>query len=211
MRRPTALLSLLLALGLGLLPLHAADSPSGKMTADDLRLEMRKLWEDHIGWTRHFIVSALADLPDEQATTERLLQNQKDIGNAIKPFYGDAAGTKLTGLLEEHILIAADIVTAAKAGETSKLEADKKRWSANADQIATFLSGANPKHWPAADMKSMLSDHLATTTAVLEARLRQDWKADVAAYEKVHEQILEMSDMLAEGIVKQFPDKLQGK
>jgi hypothetical protein len=213
MRRPTALflLSFLLVLGFGWLPLHAADSPSGKMTADQLRLEMRELWEDHIGWTRHFIVSALADLPDKQATTERLLQNQKDIGNAIKPFYGDAAGTKLTGLLEEHILIAADIVTAAKAGDTTKLEADKQRWSANADQIATFLSGANPKHWPAADMKSMMNDHLATTTAVLEARLREDWKADVAAYERVHEQILEMSDMLAEGIAKQFPEKLRGK
>jgi hypothetical protein len=211
MRRPTALLSFLLVLGFGLLPLHAADSPSGKMTADELRLEMRKLWKDHIGWTRHFIVSSLADLPDKQATTERLLQNQKDIGNAIKPFFGDAAGAKLTGLLEEHILIAADIVTAAKAGDTSKLEADKKRWSANADQIATFLSGANPKHWPAAEMKSMMADHLSTTTAELEARLKKDWKADITAYEKVHEQILEMADMLTEGIVKQFPEKLRGK
>jgi hypothetical protein len=211
MRRPIALLSFLLVLGLCGLPLHASDSPSGKITAGDLRLEMRKLWEDHIDWTRHFMVSALADLPDKQATTERLLQNQKDIGNAIKPFFGDAAGTKLTGLLEEHILIAADIVTAAKAGDSTKLEADKKRWSANADQVATFLSGANPKHWPAADMKSMMNDHLATTTAELEARLKKDWKADVAAYEKVHEQILEMSDMLAEGIAKQFPEKLRGK
>lgn len=211
MRRPTALLSFLLVLGFGLQPLHATDSPSGKMTADDLRFEMRKLWEEHIGWTRHFIVSALADLPDKQATTERLLQNQRDIGNAIKPFYGDAAGTKLTGLLEEHILIAADIVTAAKAGDTSKLEADKKRWSTNADQIATFLSGANPKHWPGAEMKAMMADHLGTTTAVLEARLKKDWKADIAAYDKVHEQILGMADMLSEGIVKQFPDKLRGK
>src|SRR5688500_20322833 len=64
---------------------------------------MRKLWEDHITWTRVFIISAVADLPDKAAATERLLQNQVDIGNAIKPYYGNAAGDKLTTLLKEHI------------------------------------------------------------------------------------------------------------
>jgi hypothetical protein len=175
---------------------------------DSLRLDMRKLWEDHITWTRLFMVSALADLPDKDATTNRLLQNQVDIGNAIKPFYGNDAGTKLTALLKDHILIAADIVSAAKASETPKLEAAKKRWVANADEISAFLSGANPKNWPAAEMKAMMREHLDVTTTELMARLNKDWAADVAAYEKVHAQILHMSDMLADGIVKQFPDKV---
>jgi hypothetical protein len=69
---------------------------------------MRKLWEDHIIWTRVFIISAAADLPDKSVTTERLLQNQVDIGNAIKPYYGDEAGNKLTTLLKEHITTAAE-------------------------------------------------------------------------------------------------------
>jgi hypothetical protein len=177
-------------------------------TKEDLRLAMRQLWEDHVSWTRLFIVSALSDLPDKQATTERLLKNQTDIGNAIKPFYGEAAGTKLTGLLREHILIAADIVAAAKAGDSGKLEPAKARWVSNADEIAAFLSGANPKNWPAADMKKMMHDHLDLTTAELTARLNKDWAADVAAYGKVREQILHMSDMLAAGIASQFPEKI---
>jgi hypothetical protein len=194
---------------LGVVLAAAAFAPPARdaVKSEELRVAMRKLWDDHVVWTRLYIVSALGDLPDKQATTERLLRNQTDIGNAIKPFYGDAAGTKLTGLFKEHILIAADIVTAAKAGDSAKLEAGKTRWVSNADEIAAFLSTANPKNWPAADMKNMMREHLDLTTAELTARLKKDWAGDVAAYEKVHEQIRHMADMLAAGIAAQFPEK----
>src|SRR5438045_3095425 len=83
----------------------------------DFRNAMRKLWEDHITWTRLYIVSAAADLPDKDVTAQRLLQNQTDIGNAVKPFYGEAAGNQLTALLRDHILGAVDLIAAAKAGD----------------------------------------------------------------------------------------------
>jgi hypothetical protein len=170
---------------------------------------MRKLWEDHIVWTRQFIVSAVADSPDKAAATERLLQNQVDIGNAVKPFYGDAAGDKLAALLKDHIIIAAEVVTAAKANDTAKLADASKRWGANADEIATFLSGANPKAWPPAEMKKMMHEHLDLTTSEAVARLHGDWAADIAAFDKVHMQILHMADMLSAGIINQFPAKFE--
>jgi len=182
----------------------AGDNTIGKAA---FRQDMRKLWEDHIVWTRLFVISALADLPDKQATTERLLQNQVDIGNAVKPFYGEAAGNKLTELLKEHILIAAELVGAAKAKDAAKQQDATKRWSANADEIAMFLSGANPKNWPAGEMKSMMHEHLDATTAEVVARLTGDWAGDVAAYGRIHNQILGMADMLSEGIIDQFPQK----
>lgn len=200
----TIRMCLLVALALAMLP----STSSAATKADALRAGMRKLWEDHITWTRLFIVSAVADLPDKGATTERLLQNQVDIGNAIKPFYGDAAGSKLSALLKDHILIAADIVTAAKAGQAAQVESSKARWVANADEIAAFLSGANPRQWPAAEMKAMMREHLDLTTAELMARLNRDWAGDVAAYEKIHAQILKMADMLADGIARQHPGKI---
>ena len=178
--------------------------PSKKMTFQNA---MRKLWEDHITWTRLFVVSTLANLPDKDPTTQRLLQNQTDIGNAVKPFYGDTAGEKLTALLKEHITTAAEVVAAAQANDQTKLGDASKRWYANADEIAAFLSGANPQNWPAAEMKSMMHDHLDLTTAEVVARLKGDWAADIAAYEKIHEQILNMADMLSTGIVNQFPKK----
>src|SRR5262245_27338622 len=162
MTHRTIALSVLMLVGLGLSPgISSAQAPAPSK-ADQLREGMRTLWDDHVVWTRLYIISTLSDLPDNAATTERLLQNQTDIGNAIKPFYGDAAGDKLTALLKDHILIAADIVKAAKGGDTAKLNSSKTRWTANADEIAVFLSGANP-NWPATDMKSMMHDHLAAT------------------------------------------------
>lgn len=173
------------------------------------RAAMRKLWEDHITWTRVFIISAAADLPDKDAATQRLLQNQVDIGDAIKPYYGDAAGSQLTALLKDHILISADVVAAAKANDQAKLADANRRWSANADQIADFLSKANPKSWPDAEMRQMMHDHLRLTTDEAVARLHGDWAGDVKAYDAVHNQILSMADMLSAGIINQYPAKFK--
>ena len=192
---------------LTLAPAATADSPPISRQAFDA--DMRKLWEDHIVWTRLYIVSALGGLPDKDATAQRLLQNQADLGNAIKPFYGDAAGDKLTALLRDHILIAAELIDAAKASDKAKQDDATKRWFANADDIAAFLSGANAKNWPLADAKKMMHDHLNATTEEVVAHLEKDWAGSIAAYDEVHAQILHMADMLSAGIAAQFPNKFK--
>ena len=187
---------------------HKATATSSAATTPvELRLTMRKLWEDHITWTRLYIVSAEGGARDADATAGRLLQNQVDIGNAIKPFYGDAAGDKLTALLKDHILTAADLLTAAKAGDNAKLTTARTKWYANADQIADFLAGANPKYWPADQMRSEMHAHLDHTLDEAVAHLKGDYQADIAAYDTIHDQILGMADMLSEGITRQFPGK----
>jgi hypothetical protein len=176
--------------------------------ANELRTNMRKLWEDHVTWTRNVILCLTDGLPGADQAVQRLLKNQDDIGNAIKPVYGEAAGTKLTALLHDHIIIAADVVKAAKASDNAALDAANKKWFANADEISGFLSKANP-NWKEDDMKKMMHDHLKLTTDEAVARIKKDYDGDVAAYDKVHNEILEMSDMLTDGIVKQFPDKFK--
>lgn len=176
--------------------------------AHGLGMAMRKLWEDHITYTRNFIISSLAGLEDAGKVAERLLRNQDDIGDAIKPFYGEEAGKKLSGLLRDHILIAADVVKAAKGGNAAELDAASKKWYANADEIAAFLSGANP-HWALARMKEMLHKHLEFTTQEVVCRLKKDWAGDIEAYDKGHVHMLMFADMLTHGILKQFPDKFK--
>jgi hypothetical protein len=178
--------------------------PHVSTKAAHFRAAMSKLWEDHIVWTRMVIVDFAAGLPDLKTAEARLLRNQTDIGNAIKPFYGAAAGNKLTSLLRTHILEAVPVLVAAKAADKAKLTQALDAWYANARQIAVFLSRANPGNWPLKMMNTMMRQHLALTTKEAASRLQGNWSADVAAYDQVHAEILKMADMLSSGIVRQF-------
>ena len=198
-----------LMLFLSLSPLQAQmEMGNNTSKSEQLRMAMHKLWEDHIVWTRNVILNIMDDLPGTEQAVNRLLQNQDDIGNAVKPFYGEAGGKELTRLLREHITIAADLLKAAKAGNNSAFDAANKKWFANADEISNFLNKANP-NWKLNDMKKMMNDHLTLTTDEAVARLKKDYVADVKAYDKVHDEILMMADMLTDGIIKQFPEKFK--
>jgi hypothetical protein len=156
---------------------------------------------------RSVIISAAADLPDYQAAVGRLLKNQEEIGDAVKPFYGEAAGTELTRLLKDHIAIAGELLVAAKKGDAAAQADANSRWYANADDIARFLAKANPEHWPESEMTRMMRDHLDLTLEEAKARLTGDWAGDVVAYDRVVAEILEMADMLADGLIAQFPER----
>jgi hypothetical protein len=224
--RPIPLvLTALVALFSALAALAISGGPSAHAHSDDshaapaqatvtlkevaLREGMRQLWEDHIVWTRLAIISLTTSSPDTQATVGRLLQNQADLGNAVKPFYGKAAGNKLTAELRRHILIAADLIAAAKAGDQSQLAVEQARWARNADDIAAVLASVNPRFFKLAVLKAEMAMHLKLTTEEAVARLQGEWAADVAAYDKIHRHILHMSDYLSDGLVKQFPKRFR--
>ena len=170
---------------------------------------MRKLWEDHITWTRLAIVSFAHDLPDLPATQDRLLRNQVDIGNAVKPYYGRTAGNRLTALLREHILGAVALLQAAKAGDQALIEQRSDEWYANGNEIADFLHAANPRNWSQRTMRRMMKMHLDQTLKEAVDRLGGNYAADVRDYDEVHHHILAMADALSAGIIKQFPNRFR--
>ena len=171
-----------------------------------LKQDMRKLWTDHVVWTRDYIVAAVGDQPDAQAAATRLMKNQDDIGGAVAKYYGDSAGRQLTSLLKQHISIAVDLIKAAKAGDKAAQQQADTKWQNNGEEIADFLSKANP-NWPRATLADMMKKHLSTTTDEVVARLSKKWDDDARAFDAVYDHILHMSDALADGIVKQFPEK----
>lgn len=185
---------------------YACPTPPASCNTYNLQLALNRLWSDHVIWTRQYIVSALADLPDAQAALARLMKNQEDLGNAIVPYYGDEAGKKLTALLKEHIAVAGQVVKAAKENQGEALKIANEKWHQNAADIATFLSSANP-HWPKEALNDMLNEHLAVTTKEATLRLAKDWEADAANFDVIFTQALMMAHALADGIAKQFPNK----
>jgi hypothetical protein len=189
-----------------IIPIHAG-AQDERISAVDFRTAMRELWEDHIVWTRMYIVSTVSDLPDQEFAAQRLLKNQDDIGDAIESFYGEAAADQLASLLKDHILRAADLIAAAKAGDTEAFDTANQAWYDNADDISVFLNAANPEFWPLDALTHEMYMHLDLTLQEAAARLEGDYAADIAAYDEIHHHILHMADILSQGIIDQFPDR----
>jgi hypothetical protein len=222
-RRTTTLLAGLIAVAAAMLVLAVSDAHESHAESGHIHAEatatsakkaafhdgMRKLWEDHITWTRLAIVSFAHDLPDLPATQARLLRNQDDIGDAIKPYYGRAAGNALTRLLKEHITGAVALLQAAKSGDQALIEQRTAEWYANGKEIADFLHKANPRYWPKGVMRQMMKGHLDQTLKEAVDRLQGNYAADIRDYDRVHRHILMMADALSSGIMKQFPHRFR--
>jgi hypothetical protein len=209
------------------------------MTSTALNQALRKLWSDHVIWTRLYVIAAVdgpqgltaaaerlplgesgsivastaqaalgaAPAGAADAAAARLLRNQDEIGNAVVPFYGEDAGRGLTDLLKQHIMIAVELVAAAKAGDNERFADHDKKWDDNAHEIARFLSGANP-NWPEQAVYDLLDQHLRLTKGEVTARLTKDWNADVKAFDDIYTEAMVIADTLAAGIIKQFPDQV---
>jgi hypothetical protein len=174
--------------------------------AVQLKAVMRELWTEHAFWTEKFIVSSIAGLEDQEPVLARLLKNQDDLGNAIKPFYGEEAGNKLAELLRGHIQIAGKVVAAAKSGNQADFKKYNAEWYKNADDITKFLTAANP-NYNKKELNEMLYMHLKLITEGVVHKINKNWNANITALDKNQEHLMHMSDFLADGIIKQFPDK----
>lgn len=171
--------------------------------AVNLRECFRLLWEQHVYWTRMTIISIAADSPDLVPTSKRLLRNASDFAQVFCKFYGNRAASKFKELLTDHLVIAAEIVTAAKEGNTKGATGAERRWYKNGDEIICFLNHIN-SYWPCEYMREMWFEHLALTKSEAVARLNHDYTKDIAIFDQVEKQALMMADDFSTGIINQF-------
>ncbi|MBB6734641.1 acetylglutamate kinase [Cohnella zeiphila] len=169
-----------------------------------LNQNLRKLWADHVYWTRLTVNSIAGKLPDEQATTARLLRNPDDFGAALAPLYGPAIAAAAASLLRDHLTIAADLVKALRDGRSATAAALQTRWYRNADSIAELLGRINP-YWTVDEWRRMMYDHLRLLTGEASARLAGDYAKNVATSDPIVAQALGMADTMTSGILRQFP------
>jgi hypothetical protein len=186
---------------------RAASTKAGALSYHDL---WRKLWEDHITWTRVVIIVILDGRPaaETNAYVVRLLRNPPDMAAALQPFYGSAAAV-LGSLITDHLVIAKQILDTAHAG--GDIGALVEQWYANAHAIAVQMSAMNPRFWPLAETEQMWVDHLDATLEEAVDHLAGNYAGEVAAYDKVHVLALEMADFFSDGVMSQFPQFFRGR
>lgn len=185
---------------------HATSCPMLMRMKDaesNLEDTFRMLWEQHVVWTRLTILSIIFGLPDENLVTNRLLRNPEDMGAVLKRFYGDKIATMFTELLKSHLVIAAQLVKAAKAGNSAAANDAEKRWYANADEIASFLAGINP-YWSEEKWRDMLYTHLKLTKSEAVNILNKNYSEGISIFDEIEKQALGMADVMASGIASQF-------
>jgi hypothetical protein len=170
----------------------------------DFKSMNRLLWEQHVNWTRMTIISIVFNLPDLIYVQERLLRNATDMGNSLRPFYGDQIADSYAELIKEHLVIAAELVTAAAKGDTKVVSEEEKEWYRNADDIVLFLSSINPCLDKEA-LKAMFYTHLSLTKLEAVYMIEKNYKESIAVFDKIEAQALEMADAISDGIIKQFP------
>lgn len=171
-----------------------------------LKACFRMLWEQHVYWTRMTIISIVFNLPDLEATTNRLLRNAPDFAKIFRSFYGRRTAAEIERLFTDHLTIAAALVTAAKAGDTRAAQAAERRWYQNADDIVDLLNEINP-HWPVDEMRRMWREHLRLTKSEAVQMINRNYTKSIAIFDKVEIQALMMADAFSNGIIQQFPEK----
>jgi len=177
-----------------------------RINADQLRMEMRKLWVSNAIWMREFIVNTVEADFSLDAASKRLAKNQDDIGRALVPYYGTETGTKVTTTLKQHTAIVSEMIQAVRAKDRTKLKDAEQRWNTNANDLATLLSEANP-NWPMTSLHPMLTEALSLTAVETKSRLDRDFALDVETFDKILAQSLKVADAFSDGIIKQFPNK----
>lgn len=165
----------------------------------------RSLWEEHVAWTRMAIISLVFNLPDVNFVVARLLKNATDMGEMIRPLYGDAAANRYTELIKEHLTVAADLVKAAIAKDQQAASMAEQKWYANADEIAAFLSSINP-YLPESEMREMFYHHLDLTKQEAASMIDKNYKKDIEIYDKIERQAREMADTISEAMVRLYPN-----
>lgn len=134
--------------------------------------------------------------------TQRLLRNPADFAALLRPIYGVQKASMFEGLLRDHLMIAGDLVNAVKAGDEQQAEKLRKKWYANADEIAAFLHEINP-YWNEKVWKELMYDHLGMTENEAGAILDGQYEKSIELFGEIQAEAMKMADYMAYGILKQ--------
>ena len=167
----------------------------------------RDLWVGHIFWVRNVATNTLAgNKHAAKAAEKEVVANAKAIAASVEPFYGKAASEKLFGLLAGHYGAVKEYLDATAAGNKARQDAASRNLSANATEIARFLSGANP-HLPFDTLNGLLLAHGAHHIQEIRQLKGRQYAQEAQTWEAMKKHMYVIADALAGAIARQFPGK----
>jgi hypothetical protein len=187
---------------------HHEEAPAKVMTTADLKAALRDLWIGHVFWVRNVaLTTKYGDTAAAKAAEGKAVENAKAIAGSISPFYGQEASDKLFALLAGHYGAVKAYMNAAYAKNEGGKTAALGKLTSNANEIATFLSGANP-YLPKETLVSLLSTHGAHHVAQINAINTKDFAEEAKVWDMMKDHMYVIADALADGLAKQFPAKV---
>ena len=187
---------------------NLAQTPPIPQSEVQLRMALHDAWDVHARWTRSYVVSLLAGLPDSARVKTRLLEGANDVADAMNQYYPGTTLPELANVIKHNVLLTARAAAAARDGDSLATAAARDNWSAGTDSMAKFLARTNP-NWGDGRLGAVLQRYQDQTWRQIAARARQDWTADITACDQAHSEALAVADLLTTGIVKQFPDRFK--
>ena len=213
------MLTILVATSVAVWIIPPAHSQQSQTTAPnpakvvELKMTLRGLYADHVFWVRDLVIATRLGIKGAAGEADEYgLKNAKAIGGSIAPFYGQAAADKFSTLFVGHYQAVKGYMKAAFANGFRGNAAEKKAALAalqrNGKAIATFISSANP-NLPEGAVYGLLVSHVQHHVMGIDAVAKEDWSGDADEWEPMIKQIYSLTDTLADGIAKQFPNKFQ--
>lgn len=190
-------------------PAPAATPPPApaSVPAPKLQAAMRGLWHDHIVHSREYAMAMHAHNPaDAKKAADAVVENAKQISGAVAGFYGKPGGDRLMELLAGHWGAIKAMTDARAKSDTAGADKAMKDASANVDEIAKFLAGANP-NLPEDTVRGLYLAHVAHHSQQIQQIMAGDTAGEATSWADMQTHMDSIADALTGAIAKQFPDK----
>ena len=172
-------------------------------------LVMRDLWLGHAFWVRMVVVQTLGGNVAAAAVAENAaVNNAKSLSAALEPFYGKPASEKTFTLLAGHYTAVKQYLLATKAKDSAAQDEARKAMFDNAEQIATFLSTANP-HLPIDALRGMLLAHGGHHVVQIQQLQNNEYKEEVQTWDAMKDHMYSIADAMTYALAKQFPARFK--
>lgn len=188
------------------------DEQTGENAADltqvlQTKMGLRDLWVEHVFWIRSYVVASQGGNDTEGKVAEdEVVANAKALAQSIEPFYGQAAADGLFKLLAGHWGAVRNFNTATIEESGADRNSAVEELTANAQDIAAFLSGANP-HLPEDAVFGLLSAHGAHHVAQINQISTGAYEQEAATWHDMRKHMLVIADAIADALAKQFPEQ----